>query len=164
MWAAIHCRKNAVQGAGWGDHSARPAIGPKCSALWTNTAFLLIADEGHYRGFGRLGHWFGSQSYGHSPAYHDNRERGCPLAISPSAGPIVCDEVAQTIAQDEFNHGYTYSGHPVAAAGGLGKTCASCRKKRLSNVSATWPAPYLAPGMGQLVGSPFGGRDGQPVA
>jgi putrescine aminotransferase len=28
----------------------------------------------------------------------------------------VCDEVAGVIGSDEFNHGYTYSGHPVAAA------------------------------------------------
>ncbi|MEO0380925.1 MAG: aminotransferase class III-fold pyridoxal phosphate-dependent enzyme, partial [Pseudomonadota bacterium] len=29
---------------------------------------------------------------------------------------IVCDEVAEVIGADEFNHGYTYSGHPVASA------------------------------------------------
>jgi len=28
----------------------------------------------------------------------------------------VSDEVAAVIASDEFNHGYTYSGHPVASA------------------------------------------------
>ena len=28
----------------------------------------------------------------------------------------MCDEVAEVIGSGEFNHGYTYSGHPVAAA------------------------------------------------
>ena len=28
----------------------------------------------------------------------------------------MCDEVAEVIGSDEFNHGYTYSGHPVASA------------------------------------------------
>ncbi|MDG1679376.1 MAG: aminotransferase class III-fold pyridoxal phosphate-dependent enzyme, partial [Tateyamaria sp.] len=34
----------------------------------------------------------------------------------PIGGSIVCDEVAEVIGSGEFNHGYTYSGHPVASA------------------------------------------------
>jgi putrescine---pyruvate transaminase len=42
--------------------------------------------------------------------------KGLSSGYAPIGGSIVCDEVAEVIAQDEFNHGYTYSGHPVSAA------------------------------------------------
>lgn len=42
--------------------------------------------------------------------------KGLSSGYAPIGGSIVCDEVAEVIAGGEFNHGYTYSGHPVAAA------------------------------------------------
>jgi len=42
--------------------------------------------------------------------------KGLSSGYAPIGGSIVCDEVAEVIAEDEFNHGYTYSGHPVSAA------------------------------------------------
>ena len=35
---------------------------------------------------------------------------------APIGGSIVSDEIAAVIGACEFNHGYTYSGHPVCAA------------------------------------------------
>ena len=42
--------------------------------------------------------------------------KGLSSGYQPIGGSIVCDKVAKVIAGDEFNHGYTYSSHPVAAA------------------------------------------------
>jgi len=42
--------------------------------------------------------------------------KGLSSGYQPIGGSIVCDEVAAVIGACEFNHGYTYSSHPVAAA------------------------------------------------
>ncbi|TVP69979.1 MAG: aminotransferase class III-fold pyridoxal phosphate-dependent enzyme, partial [Rhodobacteraceae bacterium] len=102
-----------VQGAG-GVIIPPESYWPEIQRIVDHYGILLIADE-VITGFGRLGHWFGSQSYGIRP-HIMTIAKGLSSGYQPIGGSIVCDEVAQTIAQDEFNHGYTYSGHPVAAA------------------------------------------------
>ena len=42
--------------------------------------------------------------------------KGLSSGYQPIGGSIVCDEVAEVIGSTEFNHGYTYSGHPAACA------------------------------------------------
>ncbi|NCX58572.1 MAG: aminotransferase class III-fold pyridoxal phosphate-dependent enzyme [Rhodobacteraceae bacterium] len=42
--------------------------------------------------------------------------KGLSSGYQPIGGSIVSDEIESIIAKDEFNHGYTYSSHPVAAA------------------------------------------------
>ena len=42
--------------------------------------------------------------------------KGLSSGYQPIGGSIVSDEVAGVINSGEFNHGYTYSGHPVACA------------------------------------------------
>ena len=43
--------------------------------------------------------------------------KGLSSGYQPIGGSIVCDEVAEVVGgAGEFFHGYTYSGHPVAAA------------------------------------------------
>ena len=42
--------------------------------------------------------------------------KGLSSGYQPIGGSIVHDRIAAVIADTEFNHGYTYSGHPVAAA------------------------------------------------
>ena len=42
--------------------------------------------------------------------------KGLSSGYQPIGGSIVSDEVAAVINATEFNHGYTYSGHPVASA------------------------------------------------
>lgn len=75
---------------------------------------LLIADE-VICGFGRTGNWFGSETVGIQP-HIMTIAKGLSSGYQPIGGSIVCDEVAEVIGGGEFNHGYTYSGHPVAAA------------------------------------------------
>ena len=66
-------------------------------------------------GFGRTGNWFGSQTLNIRPDIM-TVAKGISSGYAPIGGSILSDEIASTIASDEFNHGYTYSGHPVAAA------------------------------------------------
>jgi putrescine aminotransferase len=42
--------------------------------------------------------------------------KGLSSGYQPIGGSLICDEVAEVINNVEFNHGYTYSGHPVACA------------------------------------------------
>jgi putrescine aminotransferase len=67
-------------------------------------------------GFGRTGNWFGSHTFGIKP-HIMTIAKGLSSGYQPIGGSIVCDEVAEVVGgAGEFFHGYTYSGHPVAAA------------------------------------------------
>lgn len=102
-----------VQGAG-GVIVPPETYWPEIQRICDAYGILLIADE-VICGFGRTGNWFGSQTMGIRP-HIMTVAKGLSSGYAPIGASIVCDEVAQTIAKEEFNHGYTYSGHPVAAA------------------------------------------------
>jgi putrescine---pyruvate transaminase len=102
-----------IQGAG-GVIVPPDSYWPEIQRICDKYDILLIADE-VITGFGRTGNWFGSQTFSIRP-HIMTVAKGLSSGYAPIGGSIVCDEVAGVIAQDEFNHGYTYSGHPVAAA------------------------------------------------
>jgi len=102
-----------IQGAG-GVIVPPATYWPEIQRICDHYGILLIADE-VITGFGRTGNWFGCQTMGIRP-HIMTIAKGLSSGYAPIGGSVVCDEVAQTIAGDEFNHGYTYSGHPVAAA------------------------------------------------
>ena len=102
-----------VQGAG-GVIVPPATYWPEIQRICDRYEILLIADE-VICGFGRTGNWFGSETMGIRPDIM-TIAKGLSSGYAPIGGSIVSDEVAGVIAQDEFNHGYTYSGHPVAAA------------------------------------------------
>nr|WGL47455.1 aspartate aminotransferase [synthetic construct] len=102
-----------VQGAG-GVIVAPDSYWPEIQRICDKYDILLIADE-VICGFGRTGNWFGTQTMGIRP-HIMTIAKGLSSGYAPIGGSIVCDEVAHVIGKDEFNHGYTYSGHPVAAA------------------------------------------------
>ncbi len=102
-----------VQGAG-GVIVPPDSYWPEVQRICDAHGILLIADE-VICGFGRTGNWFGSQTVGIRP-HIMTIAKGLSSGYAPIGGSIVCDEVAAVIGQGEFNHGYTYSGHPVAAA------------------------------------------------
>ncbi|WP_299586012.1 aspartate aminotransferase family protein [uncultured Tateyamaria sp.] len=87
---------------------------PEIQRICDKYDILLIADE-VICGFGRTGNWFGSQTLGIKP-HIMTIAKGLSSGYQPIGGSIVCDEVAEVIGSGEFNHGYTYSGHPVASA------------------------------------------------
>ncbi|CUH79830.1 Taurine--pyruvate aminotransferase [Tritonibacter multivorans] len=102
-----------VQGAG-GVIVAPDSYWPEIQRICDKYEILLIADE-VICGFGRTGEWFGSQTLNIRPDVM-TIAKGLSSGYAPIGGSIVSDEIASVIAQDEFNHGYTYSGHPVASA------------------------------------------------
>ena len=102
-----------VQGAG-GVIVPPETYWPEIQRIVKKYGILLIADE-VICGFGRTGNWFGSQTMGITPDIM-TIAKGLSSGYQPIGGSILSDEVAEVIAGTEFNHGYTYSGHPVACA------------------------------------------------
>jgi putrescine aminotransferase len=103
-----------VQGAG-GVIIPPATYWPEIQRICDKYGILLIADE-VITGFGRTGNWFGSQTFGIKP-HIMTIAKGLSSGYQPIGGSIVCDEVAEVVGSGgEFFHGYTYSGHPVAAA------------------------------------------------
>lgn len=77
---------------------------------------LLAADE-VICGFGRTGSWFGSQTLGIEPDII-SMAKGLSSGYLPIAAVAIGDRIANALLEwdDEYAHGFTYSGHPVAAA------------------------------------------------
>ena len=107
-----------VMGAG-GVVVPPPTYFAKVQAVLRKYDVLLIADE-VICGLGRTGQMWGSTSYGLQPDILT-----CAKALSSGYQPIsavmvsarVHDALASNSARiGTFGHGYTYSGHPVAAA------------------------------------------------
>ena len=104
-----------VQGAG-GVIIPPASYWPEIQRICKKYGILLIADE-VICGFGRLGEWFGSE-------YFDIEADLMPIAKGlssgylPIGGLLVGDRVAETVINkgNDFNHGFTYSGHPAACA------------------------------------------------
>ena len=79
----------------------------------------LISDE-VITGFGRTGNWFGCQTYGFQPDTM-SVAKALSSAYLPISAVLVSPEIADIIEVESgkigtFGHGFTYSGHPVAAA------------------------------------------------
>lgn len=104
-----------VQGAG-GVIVPPPTYWPEIQKICKQYGILLVADE-VICGFGRLGTWFGSDYFGIKPDLMPIA-KGLSSGYLPIGGVVIRDEVANTLIQrgGEFQHGFTYSGHPVACA------------------------------------------------
>jgi putrescine aminotransferase len=103
---------------------------------------LLIADE-VICGFGRTGHWFGSDLYGIEPDIIP-MAKGLTSGYLPLSAVAVADHVADTLIEEggEFFHGFTYSGHPVACAVALENIRILEEEKLIERVRAD-TGPYL---------------------
>jgi beta-alanine--pyruvate transaminase len=90
--------------------------------ICTRHGILLIFDE-VITGFGRLGQPFASQRFGVTPDLFTTA-KGLTNGTVPMGAVFVRDPLYETFMQGpegiELFHGYTYSGHPVACAAGLG--------------------------------------------
>ena len=83
---------------------------------------LYISDE-VVTAFGRLGHWFASEEvFGIKPDMI-TCAKGLTSGYIPMGAVIISDEVMSNCADPDeavlFSNGFTYSGHPVAAAAAL---------------------------------------------
>ena len=90
--------------------------------ICTKHGILLIFDE-VITGFGRLGKPFGSQKLGVMPDLFTTA-KGMTNGAVPMGAVFVRDSIYQAFMQGadgiELFHGYTYSGHPLACAAGIG--------------------------------------------
>ena len=77
---------------------------------------LLVSDE-VICAFGRLGHMFGADRFGYQPDMI-TMAKGLTSGYAPLGGVVISDRVAEPFvaAEQEFNHGFTFGGHPAAAA------------------------------------------------
>ena len=144
-----------IQGAG-GIVIPPTTYWPEIQRICDKYEILLIADE-VICGFGRTGNWFGSQSLNIRP-HIMTVAKGLSSGYVPIAASIVCDEVADVVAKaGEFNHGYTFSGHPVACAVSLENLRIIEEEKILENVREV-TAPYLAKKWATLADHPLVGE------
>jgi putrescine aminotransferase len=104
-----------VQGAG-GVKIPPASYWPEVQRIVDKYGILLLADE-VITGFGRLGTWFASQYYGIRPNLL-TFAKAATSGYIPLSGVIVDDKIADVLMShdDDFHHGYTFSGHPVACA------------------------------------------------
>jgi len=103
-----------IQGAG-GVIIPPASYWPRIREILAKYDILFVADE-VICGFGRTGEWFGSDYFGNQPDLM-TIAKGLTSGYVPMGGLVVSDEIYNQIKEvGDFNHGFTYSGHPVAAA------------------------------------------------
>ncbi len=95
---------------------------PRLREICDRHGILLIFDE-VITGFGRLGYAFAAERYGVTPDMI-TFAKGVTNGAVPMGGVLVRSDICQSFeARADYGidlfHGYTYTGHPLAAAAGL---------------------------------------------
>ncbi|WP_353227902.1 aminotransferase [Novosphingobium sp.] len=145
-----------VQGAG-GVIIPPPGYWPKVEAICRKYGILLVADE-VICGFGRLGEWFGFQHYGIRPDIV-SMAKGLSSGYLPISATGVSHEIVEVLraSGEDFVHGYTYSGHPVAAAVAL-RNIQIMEDEALIDRTREDTGPYLAQALQRLAAHPLVGE------
>ena len=145
-----------VQGAG-GVIIPPAGYWPRVEAICRKYGILLCCDE-VICGFGRLGQWFGHQHYGIMPDLV-TMAKGLSSGYLPISAVGVADFIVATIKSnpDDFVHGYTYSGHPTAAAVAL-KNLEIIEREDLVRRTREDTGPYLAQRLAELARHPLVGE------
>jgi len=131
-----------IQGAG-GVIIPPDTYWPAIQRICDQYGILLVSDE-VICGFGRTGNWFGCETMGFKPDLM-TFAKGVTSGYIPLGGVMVGDRVAKVLIEQggEFEHGYTYSGHPVACAVALANIKLIREKKLVEHVRDD-VGPYLA--------------------
>jgi beta-alanine--pyruvate transaminase len=130
----------------------------KLRDICTQHGILLIFDE-VITGFGRTGNPFAAQTFGVTPDMI-TCAKGLTNGAVPMGAVVVKDEIFDAFMTGpehliEFPHGYTYSGHPLACAAGLGTLDTYAEEGLLSRAAAGGDiASYFAAGVHSLKGEP----------
>ena len=129
----------------------------KVEAICQAHDILFIVDE-VITGFGRTGHWFASDYYGLKPDMM-TLAKGLTSGYLPMSAVMVGDRVANKLITDggEFYHGFTYSGHPVAAAVALANLQIIEDEKLIEKVRDD-TGPFLAQSLAMLADHPLVGE------
>jgi putrescine---pyruvate transaminase len=130
-----------VQGAG-GVIIPPRTYWPEIQRICDKYGILVWSDE-VICGFGRLGQWFGAQVVGSRPDVM-TFAKGVTSGYVPMGGVLVGERLGRTLIEKggEFHHGFTYSGHPVAAAVALENIAIIKREKLVERVRED-VGPYL---------------------
>jgi putrescine aminotransferase len=145
-----------IQGAG-GVIIPPASYWPEIQRICDQYGILLVADE-VICGFGRTGHWFGSDLYGIRPDLM-TIAKGLSSGYLPIGGVMVGDRVADVLIDKggEFAHGYTYSGHPAACAV-ASVNLSLLQQENLIPRTRDTTGPYLAKKWRELAGHPLVGE------
>jgi len=92
---------------------------PRIQEVLHKYGILMVADE-VICGFGRTGNMWGTQTFGMTPDLMASA-KALSAAMQPISALLISDRIYQAMLvqsdrHNTFVHGYTYSGHPVAAA------------------------------------------------
>lgn len=144
-----------VQGAG-GVIIPPPGYWQEIERICRKYDVLLVSDE-VICGFGRLGRWFGCEYFGFN-ADLMTFAKGITSGYIPLGGVAVGDRVADVLIGQggDFNHGFTYSGHPVACAVALENLRVFQREGIIERVAQDI-APYLRSRFMELAAHPLVG-------
>jgi 4-aminobutyrate--pyruvate transaminase len=120
---------------------------------------FMIADE-VITGFGRLGRMFGSETMGFRP-HAISVAKALSSAYLPIAGVMVPQRMYDALVEESrkigtFGHGFTYSGHPVAAAVALNTLEIFVRDRIVDKVVAL--IPQFRDGLARLGEHPLVGE------
>lgn len=145
-----------IQGAG-GVIVPPATYWPEIQRICDQYGILLVSDE-VICGFGRTGNWFGCQTVGSRPDLI-TFAKGVTSGYVPLGGVLVGERVAKALIEQggEFEHGYTYSGHPVACAVALANI-RLIREQHLVEHVRDELGPWLAEAFAQLAEHPLVGE------
>ena len=145
-----------VQGAG-GVIVPPDSYWPEIQRICDKYGILLVSDE-VICGFGRTGRWFGCERFGYKPDLM-TFAKGVTSGYVPLGGVMVGERIARVLIDQggDFNHGYTYSGHPVACAVALANIRLMQQLQLVEHVHDD-VGPYLARQFAALAEHPLVGE------
>jgi len=145
-----------VQGAG-GVVVPPSTYWPEIQRICDRHGILLVSDE-VVCGFGRTGQWWGCETFGTRPDLM-TFAKGVTSGYVPLGGVMVGERIARVLIEQggEFEHGYTYSGHPVACAVALANLDLIEQQGLVQRVRED-TGPYLAEQLAKLMGHPLVGE------
>lgn len=147
-----------VQGAGG---AVIPPDGyfPAVMAVLARHGIGMIDDE-VVCGFGRTGNWFGCQTYGYQPDSM-SLAKALSSAYMPISAVLLSPELTEIVESEAkrigvLGHGFTYTGHPVAAAVALKAIEIYQRRDIVGHVRRV--APVFAARLKGLMDNPLVGQ------
>jgi putrescine aminotransferase len=129
---------------------------PQVEAICRKHGILLICDE-VICGFGRTGNMWGHETMGVTPDIIA-MAKGLSSGYLPISAVAVSEEIVRVMKTGgDFVHGYTYSGHPVAAAVAL-RNIEIMEREGLVERTRRETGPYLAQALATLNDHPLVGE------
>ena len=129
---------------------------PEIQRICKKYDLLVIADE-VITGFGRTGNWFACETFG-IEADLMPIAKGLSSGYMPIGGVLISERVAKVVIEGgEFAHGYTYSGHPVAAAVASANVSIIENEGMIDQVRDV-TGPYLQQRLAELLDHPLVGQ------